>query len=101
MPRYMIEETFTGQAMAALLQNPEDRTEAVRPMYEAVGGRLEQYYVSLTENRLFLIVNVPDQANLAAVMMANFAGGPLTSYRITPIVTASEVVDVVKRAASP
>ncbi len=100
MPRYMIEETFTGQTMTALLHNPEDRAEAIRPMYEAVGGRLEHYYFSLTENRLFKIVNIPDQADLAAIQIANFTGASLTSYRITPIVTASEVIDVVKKAAS-
>ena len=100
MPRYMIQETYTPQPLAALLQNPQDRTEAVRPIFEAVGGSLEQYYVSLAENTVFLIADIPDQASLGAIMWAIFAGGALVSIRATPIITASEAVDVFKRAAS-
>jgi len=100
MPRYMIQETPTPQVAVALLQNPEDRTELVRRIFEAVGGSLERYYVSFAEMTVFLIVDIPDQASLDAIMMAIFAGGGLTSIRATPIVTASEAVDTFKRAAS-
>ena len=100
MPRYMIQETPTPQVAAALLQNPQDRTEPVRRIFEAVGGSLERYYVSFAEMTVFLIVDIPDQASLDAIMMAIFAGGPWTSFRATPIVTASEAVDIFKKAAS-
>ena len=100
MPRYMIQGTTTPLADAGLLQNPEDRTEVIRPIFEAVGGRLEQFYISETENTVFWIADVPDQASLAAIMWAVFAGGGVTSYRATPIITASEAVDLFKRAAS-
>jgi len=100
MPRYMIQETVTAQAVAAILQNPEDRTEEVRRVFEAVGGSLEQYYISFAEMTVFLIVDVPDQASLSAVMLTFFARAPLAAIRATPIITASEAVDVFKRAAS-
>ena len=100
MPRYMIQETPTPQVAAALLQNPEDRTEPVRRIFEAVGGSLERYYVSFAEMTVFLIVDIPDQASLDAIMMAIFAGGGLTSIRAMPIMTASESVEVFKKAAN-
>jgi uncharacterized protein with GYD domain len=100
MTRYLIEETGTPQGVSGLLQTPEDRTEAIRPIFEAVGGSLEQFYFSLAENTAFLIVDAPDQASLDAVMLAIFAGGALASYRVTPIISASEAVDLFKRAAS-
>ena len=100
MPRYMIQATTTPQLEAPLLQNPEDRTEAIRTIFESVGGSLEQYYLSLTENILFLIADVPDQATLSALTLAFFAGGPWVSFRTTPIITASEAVDLFKKAAS-
>jgi len=46
MTRYLIEETVTSQAVAALMKNPHDRTEAVRPVFESVGGKLEHYYIA-------------------------------------------------------
>jgi len=35
MTRYLIQETVTSQAVAALMKNPHDRTEAVRPVFES------------------------------------------------------------------
>jgi uncharacterized protein with GYD domain len=100
MTKYMIQVTPTPQNVAALMKNPEDRTEVVRRVIEAVGGSLEQYYNSFAEDTSFVIANIPDEASLGAVMAAFFAGGGLTSYKATPIMTASESVKVLKRAAN-
>ena len=43
MTRYLIEETVTSQASAAVIKNPHDRTEAVRPILESVGGKLGSF----------------------------------------------------------
>ena len=48
MTKYLIEETISPQAMAGILQNPEDRSEVLTPLFEAAGCKLEQFYVSLT-----------------------------------------------------
>jgi uncharacterized protein with GYD domain len=100
MPRYMIQANITPQATAAVLQNPADRSEAISPIFEAVGGNLERYYIGLEENAIFLIANVPDQDTLYALLIAFFAGGPWLSFRATPIMTASEAVDIFKRAGT-
>jgi len=100
VPRYMIQATPTPQNVAALLQNPEDRTEAVRRVLEAAGCKLEQYYNSFAEGTTFVVADIPDEANLDALMATFFAGGGVTSIRATPIKTASESVDVYQRAAS-
>ena len=100
MPRYMIQANPTPQNVAALLQNPEDRTEAVRRVLEAAGCKLEQYYNSFAEGTTFVVADIPDEASLDALMAAFYAGGGVTSIRATPIMTASESVEVYKRAAS-
>ena len=100
VPKYMIQATTTPQAAAAVMQNPEDRTEAIRPIFESAGGNLEQYYISLSENTIFLIANVPDQVTLRALTAAFFSRGPWVSYQTTPIITASEAVEVFKKAAA-
>lgn len=99
MPRYMVHETVTAQA-AAILQKPEDRTEEVSRVFKAARGNLEQYYISFGEMTTSLIADVPDKAALDAIMLAFFVRAPLASIRVTPIVTASEAVDVFKKAAS-
>ncbi len=35
MTKYLIEETISPQAMAGILQNPEDRSEVLNPLFEA------------------------------------------------------------------
>lgn len=100
MPRYMIQLTSTPQNVAALLKNPEDRTEAVRRVMEAAGGSLVEYYNSFTEATTFTIADFPDEESLSAVMAAFYAGGGMISMRATRIVTASESVQLFKKAAS-
>lgn len=96
----MIQVTSTPQNLAALLMNPEDRTKPISHIIESIGGKLEQYYNSFTEGTTFVIVDIPDEASLSALMAALFAGGSLLSCKATPIMTASESVDVFKKAVS-
>jgi len=67
MTRYLIEETISSQAAAAVMKNLEDRTEVIRPIFESVGGKLEHYYVAYSENTVYLIAEIPIQESLAAI----------------------------------
>ena len=100
MTRYLIEETITSQAAAALMKNPHDRAEAIRPIFEAVGGKLEHYYVASSENTVYLLAEIPDQESLAALIWAFQAGGGPMSIKATPLMTFTEAVDVLKKAGS-
>ena len=40
MPFYMTQFSYTPEAWAALSQNPEDRSAAVREAAESMGGRI-------------------------------------------------------------
>ena len=44
MARYMIQASYTKEAAAALVKKPEDRSLAVRPFVEKLGGRLIDFY---------------------------------------------------------
>ena len=100
MTRYLIEETITSHTAAAIIKNPHDRTEAIRPIFEAVGGKLEHYYVANSENTVYLLAEIPDQESLVAIIWAFQAGGGPTSLKATPLMTATEAVDVLKKAGS-
>jgi len=100
MTRYLIEETVTSQAVAAIMKNPHDRTEAVRPIFESVGGKLEHYYVAYTENTVYLIAEIPDQESLEAILWAFQGGGGPMSIKATPLMTATEAVDMLKKAGN-
>ena len=98
MTRYLIQETVTSQAVAALMKNPHDRTEAVRPVFESVGGKLEHYYVAMNENTVYMIADIPDQDSLAAILWSFHGGGGPIAIKATPLMTAAEAVDMLKKA---
>ena len=100
MAKYLIEETVGSPGFQGMLQKPEDRSEVLRPVFEAAGCKLEEYYVSLIENKTYLIVESPD-LNCVSMIGANFmAGGSAASIKYIPLITWTEVVDVCKKAAS-
>ena len=100
MTKYLIEETVAPQGFAGVLQKPEDRSEVLRPLFEAAGCKLEQFYISLIENKAYLIVESPD-LNSVYTVTANFlATGAASSIKCTPLITISEAVDLMKKAAS-
>ena len=100
MAKYLIEETISPQAYAGMLQNPEDRSKVLNPLFEAAGCKLEQFYVSGIENKAYLIVESPD-LDCVSIVGTNFmAGGAAASIRYIPLMPMPEVVDMCKKAAS-
>jgi len=100
MAKYLIEETLTAQAAAGMMQNPEDRNEVLRPIFEAAGCKLEQFYVSAIENKSYLIVESPDLDSVFTVGATFLAGGTAQAIKYTPLLTLPEVVTLFKKAAT-
>ena len=100
MAKYMIEETFSSQAAAGVMQKPEDRFEVLKPLCEAAGCKLEQFYVSGIENKSYLIIESPDLNNVYTVGTTFLASGAASSIKYIPLITWPEVVDIAKKAAS-
>ncbi|MDY6892494.1 MAG: GYD domain-containing protein [Chloroflexota bacterium] len=94
MAKYLIEETMTAQAAAGIMQKPEDRTEVLRPIFEAAGCRLEQFYVSAIENKDYFIVEAPDLNSVYTVGATFMAGGTALFLKYTPLLTVPEAVDL-------
>jgi uncharacterized protein with GYD domain len=100
MTLYLIEETASSEAIAALMKDPQDRTEHIRSLFEAVGGKLLHFFIAYNENTAYLLAEIPDQESLAEVVWAFQAGGGPTAIRATPLMTFTEAVDVWKKAGS-
>ena len=46
MPTYLVQVSYTDAAWANLVADPHDRTEAVRPVVEGLGGRMISAYLA-------------------------------------------------------
>lgn len=99
MAHYMIQTAYTPRGWAALIQNPHDRLEAVRPAVRRLGGSIVSGWMMFGEYDLVLIVDMPDNASAAALSMAASAGGALKNVRTTPLLSLEEGVAAMQKAA--
>ena len=81
MPRYLIQASYNNQGISALVSNPQDRSEAIRPLIERMGGRLESFDYAFGDYDVVAIAELPDNVSAAAIAMAVGAGGALRSFK--------------------
>ena len=98
MAHYLMEVGYTPDAWKALLKKPEDRTKAIRPVIEKLGGSLESAYFAFGDYDLIVIAEFPDNVSAAAFSLAAAAGGALRSIKTTPLLAISEGLGAMKRA---
>ena len=99
MPYYLVQGTYTAEGSAALLANPENRIEVVKSAVERLGGKLHGGWFSFGEYDVVLVVNMPDSVSAVAVSLAFSAGGAVKIVKTTPLVTAEEAVEAMKKAS--
>jgi uncharacterized protein with GYD domain len=99
MPHYLIQVAYNSRGVAALVNEPQDRIEKVRPAIEALGGRLECAYYAFGEHDIVLTVEMPDNTKAAAMALAVGAGGAVSDYKTTVLLTPEEAVQAMRDAA--
>jgi len=97
---YIIKETYSSRSASALINNPQDRNDAIQPLVEDLGGKLCHFYIACNEDTAYLIIKLPDEKSLAALLIAIKASGAVKSITATPVMTASDAVDVFKQAST-
>ena len=99
MPHYLIQVAYNSRGVAALVNEPQDRIEKVRPAIEALGGQLESAYYAFGDHDIVLTVEMPDNSKAAAMALAVGAGGAVSDYKTTVLLTAEEAVQAMRDAA--
>ena len=99
MPHYLIQAGYTAEAWRALVNKPEDRSEAVRPVIEKLGGRIVHSWYAFGEYDIVAIVEMPDNVSAAALSLAQAAGGAMRSLETTPLLEVAEGLEAMKRAS--
>jgi uncharacterized protein with GYD domain len=101
MPTYLYQLAYTAESLAAQIKDPQDRIEtAARPVAEAAGGRLIGGGFAFGDYDVVLLVEVPDDESMAAVALAVSAGGAIRSAKTTKLLSGSQYVASLKKAAS-
>ena len=99
MSLYMYQFSYTANAWAAQMRNPQDRINSVaRPACEAVGAKLVGGWVSFGDYDIVLIVDAPDSESMAGLAIAVAAGGALKSSKTTPLMTGAQGIVALQKA---
>lgn len=99
MAHYLLQISYTPEAWAALVRNPQDRAEAVRGPIEKLGGKVERIWLAFGEDDIVGIFDMPDNVAAAAMSMAFSAGGACKSVKTTPLMSMHEGLEAMKKAA--
>ena len=98
MALYMHQASFTSEAWAAQIRNPQNRAEQMRTLIEANGGRMLGYYYAFGEYDVILISELPDNVSVAALILAAAGGGALKALKTTVLMSPEEGLEAMRRA---
>ncbi len=98
MPYYLSQATYTPEAWARLIQNPEDRREALGAMAERAGGTLHHSWLSFGDHDVVLVFEMPDNTRITSALMAAASSGAVKSIKTTPLMSWEEGVEAMRGA---
>lgn len=100
MPSYLQQVAYSTEGWQAVVGNPQDRIEAVRPAIEKLGGKIEGAWFAFGDYDVVVVINMPSNVDAGAIAMAFAAGGACKAVKTTPLLTAAEAVEAMKKASS-
>jgi len=99
MPTYMIQGSYGIEGLSAIVKEPQNRIQAIKPAIEKIGGKLVNAYFCFGDYDFVLIVEMPDNISAVGISMAFGAGGAVKTIKTTPLLSATETMEAMKKAS--
>lgn len=97
MPKYLAQFNYTVEGVKGLLkEGGTSRRAATEKLIQSVGGTMEAYYFAFGETDGFVIVNLPDNASMAALALSVSASGAV-AVKTTVLITPEEADEAAKK----
>lgn len=97
MSKYLIEVSYTNEEVKGVLkEGGSGRRAAVEQLISAAGGRLEAFYFVFGDDDAIIIVDMPDNATMAAVSLGVSAVGSATTA-VRVLLTPEEIDTAAKK----
>ena len=68
MPLFLSQVAYSEDGWQALVSNPQNRLEAIRPVVSKLGGRVVNAYFAFGDYDFVLISEFPDNVSAAALL---------------------------------
>ena len=92
MAYYLFQASYTPNALKAMVDNPQDREAAARPLIEAVGGKLHSLFFCFGKDDVMAIIEAPDDQAMVAAALVVGGSGAFSSGRTTKLLTSAEAM---------
>lgn len=98
MPYYLFQAAYTSEALEAMVKNPQNREEAIRPGVEGMGGRILGVWLAFGEYDIVAIFELPDNTTAAAFALAAGSNRGVKALRTTPLMSMEESMEAMRKA---
>lgn len=98
MPFYLMRFSYTPEAWARLIKQPEDRRAVARAVVEKLGGKLQGFWYGFGEHDGFVLIEAPNNVAAAAFSVGIAAGGSLRAAETTVLLTVEEAIAMLEQA---
>jgi uncharacterized protein with GYD domain len=98
MAFYLLQASYTPAALKALVDTPQDREAAARPLIEAMGGKLHHLFFCFGEDDVVALLEAPDDAAMTACALVVGASGAFSSGRTTKLMSSTEAMNAMSAA---
>ncbi len=100
MAFYLARFGYTPEAWAALIKEPQDREQAVRPLFESAGCTLHGLWYAFGEEDGYALMEAPNPVSAASIAVKIAASGAFRSFETTALITVKEMVEALEKAGS-
>jgi uncharacterized protein with GYD domain len=100
MALYMTQFSYTSEAWATLVKNPEDRGAVFKALVEKMGSRLVDIYYCFGEYDGLVIFEAPDETTATAVILAAITPGHLSATKTTVLFTMEDAMEAMGKAGA-
>ena len=98
MASYLMQVSYTSEALSALMAKPQDRSAVVAKVIEKLGGKSIGSWLAFGDYDLVMIIEMPNNISAAALALAVAAGGSCKTVKTTPLLTITQGLSALRKA---
>ncbi|HEY4193609.1 MAG TPA: GYD domain-containing protein [Mesorhizobium sp.] len=100
MPHYMLQGSYTKEAIKAMAAKPEDRSVPAGKLAKSLGGKLHSLFMSFGKYDFVAIMELPDDEAAAACSMTVASAGHVAHMSTTKLFTVAEATKAMAKAGA-
>ncbi len=98
MASYLVQVSYTAEALSALIAKPQDRAGHVGKVIEGLGGKSIGSWLAFGDYDLVMVVEMPNNVSAAALSLAAAAGGSCKTVKTTPLLSIAQALSAFRKA---